>query len=108
MNFKNFLLFTCRCCAAAVGEHFKRSEGRPARATGAFGRENVGMSNHKADAKSAPRKSKVSSVTEIGGGLDGPKAMAKAAAKGQLVNIPAPKHFCEGGTKDINLSVLMV
>ncbi len=72
-----------------VGEHFNRAEVRPARAHGAFGRENVGMSNRKADEKSAPRKSKVSSATEIDGGLGDPKAMAKAGADGQLVNIPA-------------------
>jgi len=31
-----------------------RAEGGPARAAGVHGRENVGMSNHKADEKSAP------------------------------------------------------
>ena len=52
------------------------------RGGGALGRENVGMSNRKADEKSAPRKSKVSSATEFDGGLGGPKAMAKAVVDG--------------------------
>ena len=72
-----------------VGEHFQGDEARPVRASGALGRENVGMSNRKARENRAPRKSKVSSATKIGGGLGDPKAMAKAAAKGTLVNIPA-------------------
>ena len=76
-----------------VGEHFVRAEGRLARATRAYGRENVGMSNHKADENSAPRKSKVSSAMEISGGLGGPKAMAKAAADGQGVNIRPLRHL---------------
>jgi len=75
-----------------VGEHFLCSEGYDASRTGAQGRENVGMSNHKADEKSAPRKFKVSVAMAINHGLGGPKAMAKAAADGQLVNIPAQPH----------------
>jgi len=63
------------------------------RAIGAYGRENVGMSNRNVAEKAAPRKSKVSSAMEINGGLGGPKAMAKAAADGQLVNIPVPPSF---------------
>ena len=51
------------------------------------------MSNHKADENSAPRKSKVSSAMEVNGGLGGPKAMAKAEADGQPVNIPVPQPF---------------
>ena len=65
-----------------VGEHSKRVEALVVRQSGVLGRENVGMSNHKADEKSAPRKSKVSSATKIDGGLSGPKAMAKAEAEG--------------------------
>ncbi len=54
------------------------------------------MSNRKADVKSAPRKSKVSSAMKINGGLGGPKAMAKAAANGQAVNIlPRPRDLTE-------------
>ena len=45
-----------------VGEHSKCTEGGFARTAGALRRENVGMSNRKADEKSAPRKSKVSSA----------------------------------------------
>ena len=78
------------------------------RATGALGRENVGMSNRKSDEKSDPRKSKVSSATKIDGGLGGPKAMAKAVADGQSVNIPTRPLNIDGGTKKIKLSVLMV
>ena len=72
-----------------VGEHFNFAEAAAARRGRGVGRENVGMSNHKPDEKSGPRKSKVSSAMAIIGGLGGPKAMAKAAANGQLVNIPA-------------------
>ena len=43
-----------------VGEHFKCVEGRPARATGAFGRENVGMSNRNPLKNGGLRKSQVS------------------------------------------------
>ena len=62
------------------------------RRDGVLRRENVGMSNHNADENSAPQKSKVSSAMEVSGGLGGPKAMAKAAADGQLVNIPTRPH----------------
>ena len=61
-----------------------------------LGRENVGMSNHKFGEKPDPRKSKVSVAMAISHGLGGPKAMAKAAADGQLVNIPAPQSFSMG------------
>ena len=71
-----------------VGEHPSTIEGPDVSRAGGAGRENVGMSNHKANEKLAPWKSKVSSAMEINGGLDGPKAMAKAEADGQLVNIP--------------------
>lgn len=54
-----------------------------------YGRENVGMSNRNTDENSVPRKSQVSSAMEVNRGLGGPKAMAKAAADGQQVNIPA-------------------
>ena len=47
------------------------------------------MSNHNPAEKAGPRKSKVSVAMTINHGLDGPKAMAKAAADGQPVNIPA-------------------
>ena len=78
--------------ALMVGEHFLGGEGHDVSRTGAQGRENVGMSNHKADEKSAPRKFKVSVAMAIIHGLGGPKAMAKAAADGQPVNIPAQPY----------------
>ena len=46
---------------------------------------------------------------EISQGLGGPKVMAKAAADGQPVNIPAlPFSFFDGGTKESRLNVLVV
>ena len=75
--------------ATVVGEHSMSTEAEPVRGCGAHGRENVGISNRNPDENSGPRKSKVSSATKIGGGLGDPKAMAKAAAKGVPVNIPA-------------------
>src|ERR1700691_4789856 len=73
----------------AVGEHFGCSEGGLVRATGAAGRENVGMSNHNPNEKLEPRKSKVSVALAINHGLGGPKLIPKGAGDGQLVNIPA-------------------
>ncbi len=54
--------------ARGVGEHFPDVEGHDASRTGVWKRENVGMSNRKSGEKPDPRKSKVSSATEIGGG----------------------------------------
>jgi len=82
-----------------VGEHSVGVEGGPARAAGAYGRENAGMSNHYLNEKLRPRKSKVSVALAINHGLGGPKAMAKAAADGQLVNIPAPLTFSMRGRR---------
>ena len=65
----------------AVGEHSICTEAGSARACGADGRENVGMSNHIAREKRAPRKSKVSVAMAINHGLGDPKAMARAAAE---------------------------
>ena len=48
------------------------------------------MSNRNVGGKPTPRKSKVSAAMAINRGLGGPKAMAKAAANGTQVNIPAP------------------
>jgi len=50
------------------------------------------MSNRKFGEKPDPRKSKVSVAMSISHGLGGPKAMAKAAVDGQLVNIPARRY----------------
>ena len=57
-------------------------EAGPARAGGAHGRENAGMSNDYLNAKLRPRKSKVSVALSINHGLGGPKRMAKAERKG--------------------------
>ena len=65
-----------------VGEHFISTEVPAARRDGGYGRENVGMSNHKSDEKSDLRKPKVSVAMAINHGLGGPKAMAKAEADG--------------------------
>ena len=54
------------------------------------------MSNHNPDENSGLQKSKGSSATEIVGGLGDPKAMAKAAADGKLVNIPTLPLFSMG------------
>ena len=48
------------------------------------------MSNHNTGENPVRRKSQVSLAMDINQGLVGPKAMAKAAADGQQVNIPAP------------------
>ena len=56
---------------------------------GAFGRENVGISNKKAGANPAHRKPKVSRATRIVPGLAGPKARPKGVVDGEQVNIPA-------------------
>lgn len=65
-----------------VEEHFVFIEALAVRRSGGYGRENVGMSNHKFDEKSNRRKSKVSVAMAISHGLGDPKAMAKAAADG--------------------------
>ena len=91
-----------------VGEHSVCAEGGPARASGAYGRENAEMSNHKDNEKLSPRKSKVSVALAINHGLGGPKAMVKTAADGQLVNIPALPTFSNEGTEDTRSRALMV
>ncbi len=68
-------------------------EGKGVTHAGACGSKNVGTSNHKADEKSARRKTKVSFSMLIMEGLVGPKGMAKAAPDGQQVNIPAPVYI---------------
>ena len=66
------------------------------------------MSNHYPNEKLEPRKSKVSVALAINHGLGGPKAMAKAAADGKLVNIPALPHDYLPGTEEISLRALLV
>jgi hypothetical protein len=55
---------------------------------GALRSKNVGTSNRNAGESPARRKIKVSLAMSIIQGLVGPKAMAKAAADGHMVNIP--------------------
>ena len=76
--------------------------------TGAAGRENVGMSNHNPNEKLEPRKSKVSVALAINHGLGGPKVMAKAAADGMLVNIPALLCDYPARAKEIDAYALLV
>ncbi len=71
-----------------VGERSDCAEGLRVSGTGAVRSENVGMSNHNAGEKPAPRKPKVSSAMAIIGGLGDPKVMEKSAAEGLAVNIP--------------------
>jgi len=55
---------------------------------GALRSKNVGTSNHNKSEILLRRKTKVSCSMSIRAGLVGPKAMARAAADGHLVNIP--------------------
>ena len=64
---------------------------------GAVRSKNVGTSNHKADEKSARRKTKVSFPMLIREGLVGPKGMTKVAPDGQQVNIPALLYVAMDG-----------
>ena len=73
-----------------------------------MGGENVGMSNHIYNEKLYPRKSKVSVAMAIIHGLGDPKAMARAAADGKPVNIPARAPMRDEVTEDIRLRALMV
>ena len=75
--------------------------------TGARRSENVGTSNHKFGEIPNHRKPKVSLAMLIIQGLVGPKAMAKAVADGQQVNIPAPRYFFDGATEDKSKSRLL-
>ncbi len=66
------------------------------RAFGAHRRENADISNHIYNEKLYPRKSKVSVAMAINHGLGDPKAMARAAANGKPVNIPALLNYSKG------------
>ena len=78
------------------------------RDAGAFGRENVGTSNHNTREKRVPRKSKVSAAMAINRGLGDPKAMVRTVADGKPVNIPARAQLCDGVTEEDSLCGLMV
>ena len=71
-----------------VGEHSICNEAGFVRTGGAYRRENVGTSNRNPSENGGPRKPKVSFAMKVSEGLGGPKAMAKAVADGQSVNIP--------------------
>ncbi len=64
---------------------------------GAYGSENVGMSNKKSREIRDHRKSKVSWAMNVIPGLVGPKARPKGVVDGQLVNIPALLLFYSMG-----------
>ena len=66
VNIYNIHLF-CEVCVV-VGEHSICAEAGSVRTCGAYGRENVGMSNRNPDENSGPQKSKVSSAMEVSGG----------------------------------------
>ena len=83
-------------------------EARPARASGAQRRENVGMSNHNPNEKLEPRKSKVSVALAINHGLGGPKPIPKGAGDGQTVNIPSLLCDYRWRAKEIKRSALLV
>ena len=63
------------------------------RATGAQGRENVGLSNRKSGESPDHRKSKVSLAMVFNQGLGGPKANPRGVVDGQSVNIPTLEYF---------------
>ncbi len=73
-----------------VGERSVYIEAGGATPRGAYGSENVGMSNRNVSEILTHRKFKVSWATLIVPGLVGPKARLKGVVDGQQVNIPAP------------------
>ena len=90
-----------------VGERSSCSEAHDASRGGARRSENVGTSNRNPLEISGHRKPKVSLAMTISQGLVGPKAMAKAAANGQLVNIPALLFVFNVVTKEIRTRALL-
>ncbi len=66
---------------------------------GALRSKNVGTSNHNRGENPRRRKTKVSCSMSIRAGLVGPKAMARAAADGQQVNIPALVYIAMEGRR---------
>ncbi len=73
-----------------VGERSICTEAKGATHGGAYGSENVGMSNHNVREIRTHRKSKVSWAMLIIPGLVGPKARLKGVVDGHQVNIPEP------------------
>ena len=74
-------------------EAFQSQRSRRVTDCGAFGRENVGLSNRIAGESPAHRKSKVSLAMVFNQGLGGPKVNPKGVADGQSVNIPILGYF---------------
>jgi hypothetical protein len=77
----------------SVGERSIYIEAGGVTPRGAYGSENVGMSNHNVSEILTRRKSKVSWAMLIIPGLVGPKARPKGVVDGQQVNIPAPVMY---------------
>ena len=77
---------------------------RSGRATdrGAYGSENVGMSNRNVSEILTHRKSEVSWAMLITPGLVGPKARLKSVVDGQRVNIPVPFIIDTEGRRRLN------
>lgn len=82
-----------------VGKHSNLLRRRRVTDAGAFGRENVGLSNRIARESRAHRKSKVSLAMVFNQGLVGPKAKPKGVVDGQPVNIPALGYNFNSKTK---------
>ena len=76
-------------CIGMVGKRSICAEAVSVRNCGAYGSENVGISNKKLREIRNHRKPKVSWATYVVPGLVGPKARLKSVVDGQLVNIPA-------------------
>ena len=76
-----------------VGERSICTEAKGVTHRGAYGSENVGMSNHNVREIRTHRKSKVSWAMLIIPGLVGPKARLKSVVDGQQVNIPALQYY---------------
>ena len=76
-----------------VGERSVGAEAGGATPRGAYGSENVGISNRNVSEILTRRKSKVSWAMSIIPGLVGPKARPKGVVDGQQVNIPAPVMY---------------
>ncbi len=77
----------------SVGERSVCAEAGGATPRGAYGSENVGMSNHNVSEILTHRKFKVSWAMLIIPGLVGPKARPKGVVDGQQVNIPALRIY---------------
>ena len=89
----------CRFIGMSGREAFQSQRSMRVTECGAFGRENVGLSNRIAGESPAHRKSKVSLAMVFNQGLGGPKANPKGEADGQSVNIPTLGYFFNSKTQ---------